>query len=145
MIRAMKKSDVEEVAKLSLKTFADGWNADMINGSFKQEGFLGFVYEIDGKIVCACAISHVLGEGEVLFIVTDKDYQRRGYAKEILKTALHELLMQYVKYVFLEVRESNQGAIKLYESLGFLQIAKREKYYGDETAIIMSVDLTSTR
>ena len=45
------------------------------------------------------------------------------------------------KEVFLEVRESNVGAIKLYTQNGFKKIAERAKYYGDETALIMLLGL----
>jgi ribosomal-protein-alanine N-acetyltransferase len=137
MIRALTKTDIDAVATLSLSTFSDGWNADMINGSFSQNGFLGLVYEVDNKIVSAITATYLFDEAEVLFIVTDKNYQRRGYADTLLKTALSELFGRGVKSVFLEVRQSNVGAIKLYSSNGFTKIAEREKYYGDETAIIM--------
>ena len=139
MIRALTKTDIDAVATLSLSTFSDGWNADMIKGSFSQNGFLGLVYEVDNKIVSAITATYLFDEAEVLFIVTDKNYQRRGYADALLKTALSELFGRGVKEVFLEVRQSNVGAIKLYSSNGFTKIAEREKYYGDETAIIMKV------
>ena len=113
----------------------------MIEGSFNQNGFLAWVYEVDGKIVSSIATSYLFDEGEVLFIVTDKDFQRRGIANELLKTALNELSTRSVKEVFLEVRESNLGAIKLYTQNGFKKIAERAKYYGDETALIMLLGL----
>ena len=141
MIRALTKNDLREVAELSQKTFSDGWSAEMIEGSFNQNGFLSWVYLLDGKIVSAIATSYLFDEGEVLFIVTDKDYQRRGIANELLQTALSELLRRGVKTVFLEVRESNSGAIKLYNLNGFIKIAERQNYYGSETAVIMKAVL----
>ena len=39
--------------------------------------------------------------------------------------------------MMLEVRESNISAIKLYEKVGFEEINRRKKYYGNEDAIIM--------
>ena len=144
MIRALEKADIDAVATLSLATFSDGWNADMINGSFSQNGFLGWVAEKDGKIVSAVATSYLFDEGEVLFIVTDKNYQRQGLADALLKTAIKELASRGVKSIFLEVRKSNIGAIKLYSTNGFTKIAEREKYYGDETAMIMLFENTNT-
>ena len=44
MIRALTKTDIDAVATLSLSTFSDGWNADMIKGSFSQNGFLGKIF-----------------------------------------------------------------------------------------------------
>ena len=144
MIRALKNADIDAVATLSLTTFSDGWNADMIAGSFSQDGFLGWVVEEDGKIVSAVATSHLFDEGEVLFIVTDKNYQRQGLANALLKTAINELVNRGVKSIFLEVRKSNFSAINLYELNGFKKIAEREKYYGDETAVIMLFENTNS-
>ena len=39
--------------------------------------------------------------------------------------------------VMLEVNENNIEAIRLYNKLGFKEISLRNRYYGDETAIIM--------
>jgi ribosomal-protein-alanine N-acetyltransferase len=43
------------------------------------------------------------------------------------------------RHLFLEVRESNEAALKLYRKLGFGEIGRREKYYEnpEETAIVM--------
>ena len=141
MIRRLTKNDFCEVAELSKRTFSDGWSAEMIECSFNQNCFLAWVYEVDGKIVSSIATSYLFDEGEVLFIVTDKEFQRRGIANELLKTALDELSTRGVKEIFLEVRESNLGAIKLYTQNGFKKIAERAKYYGDETALIMLLGL----
>jgi len=56
-------------------------------------------------------------------------------------------LMQYaanlgVRYLTLEVRASNTPAIALYQSLGFIKVGIRKKYYEDnqEDALLMVCD-----
>ena len=44
----------------------------------------------------------------------------------------------------LEVRPTNAAAITLYESLGFAQTGRRRRYYGDEDALLMTLDLDET-
>jgi polysaccharide biosynthesis protein PslH len=75
------------------------------------------------------------GEREILDIAVDTEYRRRGIARRLLD----EELSTHRGAWFLEVRESNSGAIALYESLGFHRFAVRPDYYSDpsESAIVM--------
>ena len=52
---------------------------------------------------------------------------------------LEELRRNRVSRVFLEVRESNAGALAFYQRLGFQAVGKRKDYYQDplESATIM--------
>ena len=38
--------------------------------------------------------------------------------------------------IYLEVRESNRTAIRLYEKFGFKKLAERKNYYGHENGFI---------
>jgi ribosomal-protein-alanine N-acetyltransferase len=75
------------------------------------------------------------GEREILFIAVDPAYRRRGIAKRLLQNELDGSRGAW----FLEVRESNLAAIRLYETLGFQVAGRREEYYLDppEPAIVM--------
>ena len=54
-------------------------------------------------------------------------------------------LFNDVDSIMLEVRDSNEAAIKLYEKCGFEEINRRKKYYGDEDAIIMKKVISNER
>ena len=75
------------------------------------------------------------GEIEILDVFTQPPFRRSGVAKRLIDY----LLQTRPPTVYLEVRESNDAARKLYEGLGFLQIGRRKEYYRDpvETAIVM--------
>jgi ribosomal-protein-alanine acetyltransferase len=75
------------------------------------------------------------GEREVLNLAVDPEYRRRGIGLRLLEAELERGQGSW----FLEVRESNEAAIRLYESAGFAASGRREKYYSDpvETAIVM--------
>lgn len=77
------------------------------------------------------------GETEILDVFTQPRFRRSGVAK----TLIGHLLQMRPGSVFLEVRESNDAARKLYESLGFTQIGRRKEYYRNpvESAIVMKV------
>lgn len=72
---------------------------------------------------------------EIFEIAVSKDNQRRGYATKLLE------MLPTDKDIFLEVREDNFAAIKLYEKLKFFKIALRKNYYGEKNAIIMKKSL----
>ncbi len=73
---------------------------------------------------------------EILNVAVALPFRRAGIATFLLK---HELASGSI--YFLEVRESNVAAQTLYRKLGFREIGRREKYYGNplETAIVMQV------
>ena len=111
-----------------------------------------FVAEIDNKIsTYNCAIDEsgkmagymglwkIIDEGHVTNLAVHPDFRRKGVAKALLLSALEECYIEKIKYLTLEVRVSNQGAINLYESFGFKSLGVRKKYYqnNNEDALIM--------
>jgi polysaccharide biosynthesis protein PslH len=76
-------------------------------------------------------------EGEILNVAVEPSLRRSGIARILLETLLAEGRGTW----FLEVRESNYGAINLYKTLGFTQTGRRENYYHNpvEAAIVMRV------
>jgi len=73
----------------------------------------------DGKLIAAggerMKMNHFT---EISAIVTHPNHTRRGYAKQIIKRLTDKILSEQ-KIAYLHVLESNLGAIKLYEKLGF--------------------------
>lgn len=74
-------------------------------------------------------------ETEVLNLAVDPDHRRMGIAGELMRHAIGRSPGE----VFLEVRESNLPARKLYSKLGFEDAGVRQNYYQDppEAAIVM--------
>jgi len=74
-------------------------------------------------------------EFEILQVETLSQFRREGLARKLLRL----FLLQIRGNVFLEVRESNAAARKLYESEGFMEIGRRGQYYTDpsEDAIVL--------
>jgi len=75
------------------------------------------------------------GEWEILNMAVAPQWRRRGVARllvESIQTSVNG-------YVFLEVRQSNEAARKLYNSMGFQEVARRQQYYNSppEAAIVM--------
>jgi ribosomal-protein-alanine N-acetyltransferase len=82
-------------------------------------------------------------EFHIANIAVRRDRHRRGIGKWLLERALAEGRRLGCILASLEVRRSNRGAIRLYESRNFRPIAIRKGYYVDngEDAIVMVYDL----
>lgn len=67
------------------------------------------------------------------------EYRRQGIGRRLMEAMLTAAREKGASSVALEVRESNRGAIQLYEEYGFCQEAVRKKYYREpeEDAVIM--------
>lgn len=79
----------------------------------------------------------VLDETEITNLAVQPIFRRRGYARLMLQQTFTRLTPQ--AKLFLEVRQGNQPAQKLYEQCGFEQISTRKNYYQHprEDALIM--------
>ena len=101
-----------------------------------------FVAEIDGRVVGFLVSRQICGERgeaserEILNIAVAPHWRRKGTARALL---MRELQRKSVLY--LEVRESNEAAQRLYRALGFVEIGRRPEYYQEprEGAIVMQM------
>lgn len=87
------------------------------------------------EIQCYALVCETPWEIEIFRIATLPNFRKKGLAKQMLENLLLEFPK---KEFFLEVKESNEAAIKLYLSAGFLELERRKKYYPDgSTAVLM--------
>lgn len=77
-------------------------------------------------------------EAEILNLAVWPERRRQGVATRLLESVLAEPGYSW----FLEVRESNLAARKLYEKMGFREVGRRPCYYQDtgEPAVVMRRD-----
>jgi len=94
------------------------------------------VAEVADK-VCGFLVSRETapGEREILNLAVEPSSRRKGIARALLE---HQF-RSYQGDWYLEVRESNAEATKLYENLHFKRVAVRKGYYDTppESAIVM--------
>lgn len=69
--------------------------------------------------------------------------RRRGVGRALVDRLRQEGQQRRVRLIVLEVRESNAAALALYAGLGFVEQARRPRYYDDtgEAAVVMQLDL----
>jgi ribosomal-protein-alanine N-acetyltransferase len=69
-------------------------------------------------------------EADILTVAVLPDYRRQGIAKEFMRQIEAYAIEREASAMMLEVEVSNESAIKLYESLGYMKISVRMDYYG---------------
>ena len=139
MIRLMQAADVEVVAKIEKSVQSHPWTLKQFQDAVTA--YQSTVIEVQGQVAGFCILQPVLDEANLLLMAIDPAQQGQGLGYQLLEASVAMLKNNPVQ-IFLEVRESNQAAIKLYEKSGFHQIDLRKNYYPNangsrEHAIIM--------
>jgi ribosomal-protein-alanine N-acetyltransferase len=138
-IRVLELSDLSAIEAIEQKAYPTPWSRSMFAselakptsiclGAFEGRDLVGYV--INSRYVDAWHIMNV---------AVDPEHQRRGVASALLER-LFELTHDDERRGYtLEVRISNEDAIRLYEKLGFESRGIRRGYYTDnrEDALIM--------
>jgi len=64
-------------------------------------------------------------------VAVHPQFRRRGFAEMLLDAGFARGRERGARTVYLEVRRSNEKAVRLYEKLGFREAGVRRKYYSD--------------
>ncbi|MDH0563887.1 ribosomal protein S18-alanine N-acetyltransferase [Acinetobacter courvalinii] len=139
MIRLMRDSDLESVAAIEGLVQTHPWNKQQFQESLAS--YQCTVYEQANQVVGFCILQPVLDEANLLLMAIHPSQQGKGLGYKLLDQSIQQLKNNPIQ-IFLEVRESNTAAIRLYEKTGFHQIDVRKNYYPNpdgsrEHAVIM--------
>lgn len=104
-----------------------------------------WVAESAGSLCAFLVVRVITDEAEILNLAVKPVNRRQGIATHLLQTAIRDCIAAGARRVFLEVRESNSGALTFYKKLGFAKSGRRNRYYRDpeEAAVIMETKLTA--
>ena len=141
-IRRLVYADLPQVVAIERRAFTTPWSLAMfVLELSKPSGVClaaetgeGAERELVGYLVCSRydTVWHIMN------VAVDPDRRRHGIAATLL-TRLFERVDDPEAQYTLEVRQSNTGAIALYETFGFRSAGVRRRYYADngEDAVIM--------
>ncbi|WP_148683792.1 ribosomal protein S18-alanine N-acetyltransferase [Fervidicoccus fontis] len=153
IIRNVKKEDLPKVIYINEVTLPENYPEYFYEYHLDNWGRAFFLAEVDGRAVgyIMNRIETVMGlsrsffqkKGHVVSIAVLEGYRRRGIGEALMRAGMKSMKDVYgAKSVYLEVRVSNDPAIKLYEKLGFKKVRVIEGYYSDgENAYVMEREL----
>ena len=133
MIRNAKSNDrrrIDEIGALIKEDFVNKYD---ISSFLNYEYSKLYVYE-EEKVIGFIQLEEHFEIIDLINIAVDEEYHGKNIGTKLIEYALSNT---NAEKMMLEVRESNISAIKLYEKVGFKEINRRKKYYGNEDAIIM--------
>ena len=139
-IRQMEIPDLDQVLPIEEANFSTPWTANGFFTFLIREDALFLTAEEDGEILGYCGIILSLDEGEITNVCVREDCRKRGIGQMLMEGLIRETKKAGVRVWHLEVRQSNESAIRLYEKLGFVQDGLRKGYYEapKEDAVLMS-------
>ena len=129
--RLINSSDLQNILEIEEASFSSPWNVEQFLPIIDKT----YLIEDENKTAGFICIEKVLDEVHILHMAVAPAFRGKGIGSALLKF----IFSFDAKKFFLEVRESNLIAIKLYSKFGFKTIDKRRNYYQDnnETAIVM--------
>jgi [ribosomal protein S18]-alanine N-acetyltransferase len=139
----MTINDLEEVIRLDHASFSLPWPESSFRFEIeKNEVSRCWVALLDQKIVGIMVAWLIIDEIHIATFAVDPAYRRQGIAQRLLAHTLIDGLKSGGEKGFLEVREGNLAARRLYEKFGFENIGIRKKYYKDngENAVMMNLE-----
>ena len=137
----MTNKDVDEVFELEKLIHPEHhWSKNSFYNELANNLALYFIIQNEaGKIIAYIGFWQIFEEAHITTLAVHPDYRGLQLAQILLIKMLEECYKNMVKYITLEVRESNYPAISLYEKILFESIGMRKNYYQDnnENALIM--------
>lgn len=143
-IRQAKQADLLAVLRIERASFPQPWPFSAFEEHLGTPGFLVADRgdEVAGYVVADMVPNYGRDVGHVKDFAVRPDARGEGVGTRLLRQALAALAIEGATDVKLEVRESNEGAIRLYRSFGFAPARRIQHYYADgEDALIMVLDV----
>lgn len=140
IIREMTVDDLDQVMEIENSLFSVPWTKEGYFTFLTRENSLFLVVEEKERILGYCGVLRVLDEGDVLNVAVAADRQREGIGHFLMESLVRLTKDLGVNILHLEVRSSNETALRLYERVGFHKDGVRKGYYTDpvEDAVLMT-------
>jgi [ribosomal protein S18]-alanine N-acetyltransferase len=142
-IGPMRPADLDEVMEIERLAFRNPWSRQIFIEELERSWAHLEVVRDGPRVAAFCNYWLVRDEVHLLNIAVHPDARHHGHAARLMAHIIEFGRRHRCRYVTLEVRRSNRGAVKLYRSFGFRPVGIRAHYYVEdgEDAIVMLLDL----
>ncbi len=142
-LRLMQAADLPRIGEIEQRAYVYPWSPGIFRDCLLA-GYCCLVIEEDGRIAAYAIMSIAAAEAHVLNVCVDPECQSRGLGRRMMLALLERAEQAGAERVLLEVRPSNGIARALYDSLGFVEIGLRPRYYqahgGREDAVVLCLE-----
>lgn len=127
----MEERHLDRLAQLEQLCFAAPWSRQALGEELDNPPAVFLVAEEDGTVLGYAGMHCVAGEGYIDNVAVFPQARRRGVATALLQGLEAAARAREGTFLSLEVRPSNEGAIALYQGLGFETAGRRKDFYRD--------------
>jgi [ribosomal protein S18]-alanine N-acetyltransferase len=140
-LRRLTPKDLEAIERIERRSYPTPWSRSMFASELSKPSSISLgAFEAEtGELVGYLVISRYVDAWHVMNIAVAPARRRPGIAVALFERLFELTAADGRRGYTLEVRISNEAAIKLYERLGFQSRGVRRGYYTDnrEDALIM--------
>jgi ribosomal-protein-alanine N-acetyltransferase len=141
----LSEPDLARVVAVEQTAYSHPWTLGNFKDALKA-GNAAFKLEAGEHLIGYLVAMQVIDEVHLLNITVAPSFQRQGWAQALLQYLKLWSLQQGANCLWLEVRQSNDRALKLYQAFGFEQVGLRKDYYpasrtSRESAVIMRMTI----
>ena len=142
LVREMTLADLDQVVAIENEVFSLPWPANVFASELQRESAICLVCEEEGHIIGYLVADEFVDVWHIMNVCVHPAWRRRDVASDLLEAYFALTETRGHRGHTLEVRPSNEAAIALYRSFGFVPTGVRRGYYSDnrEDALIMWKD-----
>ena len=139
----MGEDDLDALLVIEQYSFPTPWKRSMYESDIdanRHARFFVIETQEQRELVGYIGSWFIYDEAHIGTIATKQEYRGRRLAEQLIAYTAFQGIQEGIAYIVLEVRVSNDPAIRLYERLGFTQVGLRKRYYTDtkEDALLMT-------
>jgi [ribosomal protein S18]-alanine N-acetyltransferase len=142
--RPMRINDIDLVAAIEAEVYDFPWGPQLLADCLTAH-YACWVVEHRTEAVGYGILTVAAGEAHILNLGVPRRWWGRGIGTRLVKRLTDIARWYHAQSIYLEVRPSNEQAIKIYQREGFSEVGRRKGYYparnGREDAVVMRRDL----
>ena len=141
-IRQMHAVDLPNVYALECRTFPQPWSVRLFAQELASDSSIALVCVVDHVLVGYLIADMFVDVWHLMNVAVEVSLQRQHIASDLIEAYFAITERRPHRGHTLEVRVSNEAAVELYRSFGFVSTGVRPRYYDDnaEDALIMWKD-----
>lgn len=142
-IRKCKFEDILAVSELEKTCFKnEGYGYQTLANMFENPSYCMLIAEDGGEVIGYGCAGIIFEDCNLENVVVSEAYRNSGVGTALVDALISDAKARGAQKAFLEVRVSNNDALRLYLRCGFTGVYARTRYYSDgEDCLVMSREL----
>lgn len=129
VIRRAGSADIDRISAIEDQSFTDPWSRRAFQNLLGDRR-VHFAVAVAGADVVGYVVAwFVADEGEIANVAVAPEARGRGIGAALVDSVIDIARTRGATTLYLEVRDSNARARRLYASRGFVEVGRRSRYY----------------